>query len=109
MEALGAKHSTKPGHTSSFAIPVPGELDKYFQLDIHVCKQGYCEWETMMYLYGDLWHIIGAIVTRYDLTLNDTGLYIRVALKRGDVKREGLLCQTSSPREMMEFLGLDAV
>ena len=62
-----------------------------------------------MYSYGDLWYIIGTIVTRYDLTLNDTGLYIRVALQRGDVKREGLICLTSSPREMMEFLGLDAV
>ena len=59
--------------------------------------------------YGDLWHIISTIVTRYELMLNNTGLYIRVALQKGDIKREGLFCLKSSPQEMMEFLRLDAV
>lgn len=109
LEALDAKLAARPGHISSFAIPVPGELDKYFRLGIHVCKQGYYKWETMRYSYGDLWHIISTIVTRYELMLNSTGLYIRVALQRGDIKRDRLLCLISSPREMMEFLGLDTV
>lgn len=46
--------------------------------------------ETMKYSYGDLWHIISTIVTRYELILNNIGLYIRVALQR--VISRGTVC-----------------
>ncbi|MCJ1459171.1 hypothetical protein MMC28_009548 [Mycoblastus sanguinarius] len=107
-EALDAKLHTQVGRTSSFAIRLPDEDCKYFQLDVHLCKKGHLDWETTVYSYGDLWHIIGATATRFGFSINDTGLHARIAEIEETNKKDCLLHLTSSPQEIMEFLGLNA-
>lgn len=105
---LSAKLSLRAGRTSSFAIPLPGISDAYFQLDIRLCRKDHFEWETMIHSYGDLCHIVGATVTRFGLAINDTGLHLRIAEIDMTHKKDALLFLTHNPREIMDFLGLDA-
>lgn len=105
--ALGADAHTKAGGTTSFAIRMLKDSNNFFQLDVHVCKKGCIEWESVIYAYGDLWHIIGSIVTRFGLVINDSGLYACIEEIEEANKKASLLLLTSKPREMMDFLGLD--
>ena len=105
--SLGASAHTKAGSTTSFAIRVSEHSNNFFQLDVHVCKKGCFEWESVIYAYGDLWHIIGSIVTRFGLGINDHGLHARVEEIEETNKKVSLLHLTSEPHEMMAFLGLD--
>ena len=107
-QALGADAYTKGGRASSFAIRIPEDSSKYFQLDVHLCKKGCFEWENVIYAYGDLWHIIGSVVTRFGFAINDSGLHARVEESDEVNKKDCLLLLTSEPQEMMEFLGLDS-
>lgn len=105
--ALGAHAHTEGGSISSFAIPIPGDDNSYFQLDVHLCKKGRFEWANVIYAYGDLWFIIGATVTRFGLAINDSGLHARVGQIQETNKKHCLLLLTSNPQDMMDFLGLD--
>lgn len=106
-QALGADAHIKAGVISSFAIRIPGDDNSYFQLDVHLCKKGCFEWANVIHAYGDLWHIIGSMVTRFGFAINDSGLHICVGQAKETNKRDCLLLLTSDPQEMMEFLGLD--
>ena len=108
-QALGAEAHTKAGHTNSFAIQLPEEGDIFFQLDIQTCKKGSLEWASVIYGYGDIWHIIGSTVTRFDLAIDDAGLHARVKKIEGGSRKDCRLLLTSNPQEMMDFLGLDGL
>ena len=82
------------------------EKELCFQLDINPVKPQNWDWECMMRSYGDLWRIVGAVVTRVGLTINNAGLYIRVKEIEERSRAESLLLLTAEPRLMMEFLGL---
>ncbi|KAI4125141.1 MAG: hypothetical protein LQ338_004437 [Usnochroma carphineum] len=107
-QALGAVDHLQVGPVSSFAIPVPESNTEFFQLDVHTCKPGFFEWETMIYTHGDLWLILGISANRLGFTINDTGLHIRIAGIEALHPKDCLLRLTSEPKEMMEFLSLDA-
>ncbi len=107
VKALDAKAHTKAGGNSSFAIQTPEDSEKFFQLDIHPCKNGYFEWESVLYSYGDIWIIIGSIATRFGLAINNHGFHIRVEELEVTRRKESLLLLTNKPQEIMEFLGLD--
>ena len=104
---LGASAYTKAGGTTSFAIRVSEHSNTFFQLDVHLCMKGCFEWESVIYAYGDLWHIIGSVVTRFGLVINNFGLHARVWEIEKTNKKDALLLLTSEPSEMMAFLGLD--
>jgi hypothetical protein len=93
---------------SSFAIPLPGSDAECFQLDIHTCKPGLFEWETTIYTHGDLWRILGLAANRQGFIINDTGLHLRIAEIEQTNAKNALLRLTSSPEQMMAFLGLEA-
>ena len=105
---MGAVAQTKAGRNSSFAIQVPEDGDEFFQLDVHVCKKGCLDWESIMYAYGDLWHIIGSTVSRFGLAIDDSGLHARDEEVEATNRRACLLLLTGEPQEIMEFLGLDS-
>ena len=107
--ALNAEAHTKAGYVSSFAIQLPEDRDKYFQLDIQTSKKGSLEWASVIYGYGDIWHIIGSTVTRFGLALDDSGLHARVKKIEGSSRKYCLLFLTGDPQEMMDFLGLDGL
>ena len=99
----------KSGSTNSFAIQLSEDGDTYFQLDIQTCKKGSLEWASVIYGYGDIWHIIGSTVTRFDLAIDDSGLHARVKKIEGTSRKDCRLFLTSDPQEMMDFLGLDGL
>ncbi|KAF2437152.1 hypothetical protein EJ08DRAFT_623681 [Tothia fuscella] len=115
--ALGAVANTKVGVTTSFAILIPQEPatneslvdaeQPYAQLDIHVCKEDYVEWETLLSSYGDLMQIIGVLNRAAGLTANDKGLHIRVPEIEKYNRKQSMLYLTHSVRCTLEFLGLD--
>ena len=104
---LGAKESMKAGGISSFGIRISEDKEDFFQLDIHQCKKKDFEWESVIYSYGDIWHIIGSVVTRFGLAINNTGLHARIKEIEKTSKKTSLLLLTTNPQEMMDFLGLD--
>ena len=55
------------------------------------------------YSYSDLWRIVGATVTRYDLSMKHNGLYLN--LPEFD---NAFVFLTNDTRQMTDFLGLDA-
>lgn len=103
-KALGADAHTKAGRTTSFAIRIPGNMSSFFQLDVGTCKKGCLEWDSLIYAYGDLWHILGSTVMHHGLAINDCGLHARV---KEPNRKDCLLHLTSDPQEMMDLLGLD--
>lgn len=104
---LGADAHTKNGGTTSFAIWMLEDSNDFFQLDIRPCKKGCLEWDSVIYAYEDLWHIIGSIVTHFGLAINDSGLHARVEEIERANNKASLLLLSNEPREMMGFLGLD--
>lgn len=104
QKALGADAYIRAGRTTSFAIRLAENGSDFFQLDVGTCKKGCLEWESLIYAYGDLWHIIGSTVTRFDLAINDCGLHARV---KESNSKDSLLHLTSNPQKMMDLLGLD--
>lgn len=106
--SLGATDHVKAKGITSFAIPLPGYEAECFQLDIHTCKPGLFEWETTIYTHGDLWRILGLAANRQGFTINDTGLHLRIAEIEQTHVKASLLRLTSSPGQMMAFLGLEA-
>ena len=106
-KGLGAVEHTTAGGNYSFAIRLPEEGRIFFQLDIHKCKEGCFEWESVLYSYGDIWRIIGSSVTRFGLAINDTGLHARIEEIEATHKKHSLLPLTRDPLEVMNFLGLD--
>lgn len=106
---LGAIDYTRAGRTSSFAIQLPEDSDHFFQLDVLHPKQGCFEWESVIYSYGDIWHIIGSTVTRFGLAINDSGLHARIEEIEAAHKKDSLLLLTSDPVDMMSFLSLNSL
>ena len=104
---LGAEEHKKAGGNWSFAIRLPEMGRTFFQLDVHQCKEGCFEWESVICSYGDIWHIIGSAVTRFGLAINNTGLHARIEEIEATHKKHSLLLLTRDPLEMMDFLGLD--
>ena len=108
-QALGAEAHMKAGRTNCFAIQLSDDGDRYFQLDIQTCKKGSLEWASVIYGYGDIWHIIGSAVTRFDLAIDDSGLHARVKKIEGTNRKDCRLFLTSDPQKMMDFFGLDGL
>ncbi|KAL9012856.1 MAG: hypothetical protein Q9173_002407 [Seirophora scorigena] len=95
--------------TSSFAIPIHStKADMFFQLNIHKVKPGFFEWQTTVSAYGDLWLILRKSVKRLGFTINDTGLHLRIPEIEAMHPKDCLLRLTTDPKEMMQFLSLDA-
>ncbi|KAL8705737.1 MAG: hypothetical protein Q9201_001171 [Fulgogasparrea decipioides] len=92
----------------AFALPLADADDnKYFQLDVHLCKPGLSEWETTVYTYGDLWRILGMAANRLGFAINNTGLHLWAAEIDETHLKDSLFHLTSRPEEVMDFLGLE--
>lgn len=114
---LGARRCINGAGGWSFAVPVEDEQtdgkerndgrgEELFQLDINAVKAGNWEWECMVNSYGDLWRIVGGFVTKFGLTVNNSGLSLRVAEIEKKNRALSLIQLTSEPKRMMEFLDL---
>ena len=93
--------------TTSYAVPYPNSPGNYVQVDVHVCPKGLFEWTLFHQSHGDLWNILGTSLRPYGLTINDTGLHIRVPEIEWIDKKKSLVHLTSEPNSALLFFGLD--
>jgi hypothetical protein len=94
--------------TTSYAVPVQDREGKHAQVDVHICKDGYLDWDLWMSGYGDLVQILGVLNRGIGLTMNDKGLNVRVEELESTNKKASMILLSKEPQEVMEFLGLDA-
>ncbi|KAL8655960.1 MAG: hypothetical protein Q9210_000557 [Variospora velana] len=107
--ALRAVDHLKVGRTTSFAIPLSDSGNtEFFQVDVHKARPGCFEWETTVYSYSDLWFMLGISAHRLGFTINDQGFHLRIAEIEDVRPKDCLLRLTTDPKEMMQFLSLDA-
>jgi len=108
MNHLGAIRRESNGPTSSYAVPLHGGNEEYAQVDVHICKPGYMQWELLMGSYGDLWQIIGVLLRPLGLTANDQGLHVRLAEIEPHNRKASMVLLTVDRTETFTFLGLDS-
>ncbi len=105
--SLGARRYFTNGRTTSYGIALSEEDNTYFQLDIHLCRTGFLEWECFMNNYGDLWQIVGMMQRNVGLTATDRGFHVRIPEIERDNRKVSMIYLSHSPEEVLEFLGLD--
>ncbi|KAL8963432.1 MAG: hypothetical protein Q9193_000302 [Seirophora villosa] len=107
--AFGAVDFLQVKRTTSFAVPIhSAQSQMFFQLNIHKVKPGFFEWQTTLSAYGDLWLILRKSVKRLGFIINDTGFHLRIAEIEAKHPKDCLIRLTADPKEMMQFLSLDA-
>ncbi|KAB8291314.1 hypothetical protein EYC80_009998 [Monilinia laxa] len=80
----------------------------YVQVDIYICRDEHeFDWELFHYAHGDLCNIIGTIVKRFGLTINNRALFIRIPEIELADKKKSMVFLTDNPAKILDFLGLD--
>lgn len=107
---LGARNGLQIGPTISLAIPLAANNQmEYFQLDVHVCKPGFFDWQKTLYTHAEMWCIIATCAKHLGFSINETGLYLQVREIEKTHRQDCLLHLTSDPENMMLFLDLDDI
>ncbi|EFW19579.1 hypothetical protein D8B26_007788 [Coccidioides posadasii str. Silveira] len=112
---LNSVRTVRNGETRSFAVPIvcsdgdgdDGEEDTYAQVDVHVCRPGFMEWECLLDSYGDMWKIVGKFMRPLGLTATDKGLHVRIAEIEPFNRAYSMVYLTHSPMDVLDFVGLD--
>lgn len=90
-----------------FVIPHPDEIAAFVQLDVRIVDLENFEWELMNTDYGDLWNMLGLMLSRVGLTSSNTGLYLRIAEIEASDRKGSRVLLTINPATGLKFLGLD--
>ena len=99
----------------NFAIPWPGSSDsskrkeeRFVQIDIKICPTlKILEWELFHSAHGDLWNILGSTVRKFGLTVNNMGMYLRIAEIEAKDRKKSMILLTDEPGRILKFLGLE--
>lgn len=87
--------------TDSSATP------RHIQVDLHFCDSlEHLQWMLFNHAHGDLWNIIGSIIRPYGLTVDETGLYVRIPEIESLDKKKARILLSTNPNEILSFLGL---
>jgi hypothetical protein len=123
-EALGAKKwiREKGNPAVNLAVPWPssselsqdaekeeeGYRERLVQVDIHTCPTlKIFNWELFHAAHGDLWNILGTTIRKFGLTVNDRGLYLRIAEIELLDRKKSMVFLTDEPMQVLGFLGLE--
>jgi hypothetical protein len=118
---LGARKWIRDhGNLIQFALPWPSpspspfstgnetENEKYIQLDLHICHdQNQMQWTLFHAAHGDLWNILGSMIRRFGLTVNNKGMYLRIEEIEAYDRKKSMVLLTEDPGEILRFLGLE--
>lgn len=125
QKALGAVKRDKGGNTTSFAVAWPkhsnssskvkedgeagaDEPPKFAQIDLEILPSAArLLWAYFHNAHGDLWNIIGSGIRPLGLTVNDTGLQLRIGEIELIDRKKSLVFLSDDPRTILRFLGLD--
>ncbi|KAK4501650.1 hypothetical protein PRZ48_007459 [Zasmidium cellare] len=89
-------------------------VEEYAQIDIQVIGSEDFKWHSFYCSYGDMGGLLGNITRNLGLTISDKGLVLRLKeldyAKRQKFQqvadRDGMLCLSNDPTQIMFFLGL---
>ncbi|KAK2627008.1 hypothetical protein QTJ16_004183 [Diplocarpon rosae] len=88
--------------------PIPA-AEKFIQLDLHILATSHeLDWHLFHDAHGDLCSILGSTIRRFGLTVNHTGMHLRIPSIEAHDRKKSLVFLTSSPTSTLHFLGLDA-
>ncbi|EEP80063.1 predicted protein [Uncinocarpus reesii 1704] len=109
---LNSRRAVHNGVTHSFAVPITvddsdAHDEIYAQIDVHVCRPGFIEWECLLDSYGDMWQIVGKFLRPLGLTANDKGLHVRIPEIESSNRAHSMVYLTHDAMDVLEFLGLD--
>ncbi|KAI1342558.1 hypothetical protein F5Y15DRAFT_308893 [Xylariaceae sp. FL0016] len=108
----------QPGIAFISALPWPDDSDGpeevgedkeklHIQVDVHFAKSlQQMQWMLFKAAHGDLWNILGFTIRRFGLTVDGTGLYIRIPDIEKLNKKKAKVLLTEDPAEILNFLGL---
>ncbi|KAI0838860.1 hypothetical protein F5Y06DRAFT_33932 [Hypoxylon sp. FL0890] len=83
------------------------EEPRFVQVDLHLCDSlEHLQWMLFRQAHGDLWMLLGCMIRPYGLTVDQTGLYIRVPEIEGASKKQCKVLLSSEPTKILNFLGL---
>ncbi|KAJ6790058.1 hypothetical protein PWT90_03969 [Aphanocladium album] len=103
------------GASSNMAIPWPKDVDeedsedgeKYIQVDARISPSLESHrWMLFKHAHGDIWNLIGSLVRPYGLTIDDTGMFIRIPEVEAIYKARAKVHLTSDTDRVLDFLGL---
>lgn len=107
--ALNAVHALSNTIITSFAIPYPGKLEEYVQVDVQLApSKELFEWQLFHTSYGDFWNILGTAIRPFGLTANERGLFLRISEIEDVDKNRSLVFLGSEPDAVLMFCtGMD--
>ncbi|KAL8680075.1 MAG: hypothetical protein Q9186_003714 [Xanthomendoza sp. 1 TL-2023] len=108
-QALNAMRILRCRPLYSLAVPRPDLEGSFVQLDVHVCKAEDFEWRLFHQSHGDLWNLIGSSIRWFGLTVNDTGLHLRIREIESKNRKKSMIFLTADPNEVLDFLGLEKI
>lgn len=80
----------------------------YVQVDVHICKDKHeFDWELFHSAHGDLWNILGTMIRRFGLTVNNHALFLRIPEIEHFNRKKSMVFLTDDPAKILDFLGLD--
>ncbi|KAJ3494685.1 hypothetical protein NLG97_g3921 [Lecanicillium saksenae] len=103
------------GASSNMAIPWPTDAneeateddDKYIQVDVRISPNLQSHrWMLFKHAHGDIWNLVGSLVRPYGLTIDDTGMFIRIPEVEAIYKARAKVHLTSDTDQVLDFLGL---
>lgn len=107
--ALSAVHTLCNTAITSFAIPYPGKLGNFVQVDVLlVPSEELFKWQLFHTSYGDFWNILGTAIRPFGLTANERGLFLRISEIEDVDKNRSLVFLCSEPDAVLAFCtGMD--
>ncbi|KAI1292679.1 hypothetical protein F5Y03DRAFT_17128 [Xylaria venustula] len=95
----------KDGKDTAVSSDYPEKIG--IQVDIHVCKTlDHLQWMLFRHAHGDLWNLLGSMIRRFGLTIDEVGLYLRIPEIEALDKRKAKVLLSTDPEEILQFLGM---
>lgn len=92
----GEQEAAEPG-------PTP-----FVQVDIDIAPSlAAFHWSLFKHGHGDIWNILGTVLRPLGLTVSDSAMWLRVAEVEQSNRKLSRVFLTSTPAEVVDFLGLD--
>ncbi|KAI0011577.1 hypothetical protein F4779DRAFT_636457 [Xylariaceae sp. FL0662B] len=89
--------------------PTRQPRQRFIQVDAHLSQSlEQLQWMLFKQAHGDLWNILGSTIRPFGLTVDGTGLHVRIPEIEARNRRQARVLLTADPAAVLAFLDLDA-
>ncbi|KAI1136917.1 hypothetical protein F5Y05DRAFT_389461 [Hypoxylon sp. FL0543] len=82
-------------------------IPRYIQVDLHQYDSlEQLQWMLFKHAHGDLWNLLRSTIRPYGLTIDDTGLHLRIPEIENLNKNQAKVLLSTEPTDILDFLGL---